>query len=78
METIDQGIADFDIWAVYRSAHALRALLSTFETGEPVSELDAVIEAARQGDDYVAAAFFRSLRGDLVRVVNAIKQLAEL
>ena len=56
--------------------HALKGLLSTFETGEPVSELQPLIDAARAGDEASVTSVHASVRPQLNTLVTEIGALA--
>lgn len=59
------------------TAHSLKGLLSAFETGEPVSELGTLIEAARQGDRRELHAVHRQVEPKLNSLVSEIGMLAK-
>ncbi len=55
--------------------HALKGLLSTFETSAPVSELQLVIDAARRGDAQVATSLYVEVRPSLDKLVVEVREL---
>jgi hypothetical protein len=65
-----------DQWEAYaKTAHAVKGLLSTFETGEPVSELQLVIDAARQSDGKTVKTLHASIRPKLDELLLEIEGL---
>jgi|SRR6056297_1312751 len=50
MESMRKQLAENDLRSYAKSAHALKGLLSSFETGHPVDEIQSTIDAAREGD----------------------------
>ncbi len=58
------------------TGHSLKGLLSTFETGPPVSELQPLIDAARSGDDEEAASLLGEIRPSLEKLVEEIRGIA--
>ncbi|TWU25121.1 Hpt domain protein [Novipirellula galeiformis] len=63
--------------AAAKSAHALKGLLSTFETGTPVEELQQLIDEARLGQGRTATAMLNKLRPSLDTLVSQVKELTE-
>ncbi|MDA8744322.1 hypothetical protein N9N28_06810 [Rubripirellula amarantea] len=61
---------------VAQTGHALKGLLSTFETGQPVSDLQPIIEAARSGDSGEVAVLFKSAQPRLRELVSEIGNLS--
>lgn len=64
-----------DLDAASHSGHALKGLLSAFETGQPIDGLQPLIDAARQGDYDEARRLLESLRP---RLHTFMKQVEEL
>ena len=70
---IEQG----DLAAYAKSAHAIKGLLSTFETNEPVCEIQSIIDAARDGDEKKAKALHSSLHGSVEKLIGEIDSVAQ-
>lgn len=64
--------------AAAHTAHALKGLLSTFETDSPVEDLQPLIEAVRENDGVEAQRFFRVLKPDLNELVYQVRELTAL
>ena len=65
-------------WSGYaRTAHSLKGLLSTFETHEPVSRIQPLIDAARQADGDAVIARHATLRAKLQALIAEIESLKE-
>ena len=60
-----------------QSAHALKGLLSSFETGPPVKDLQSIIDAARQDDFQAVQALFRIVQPCLHTFVSQVGRLAD-
>lgn len=58
-----------------RSAHQLKGMLSTFETGSPVIELQELIDAARAGDAATTREQHQLLQQDVQQLLNEIQNL---
>lgn len=76
IETMDSELENKNLDAYAKSAHAVKGLLSTFETGEPVSEMQPAIDAARQGDVATTKATHDQFRSPLKKLVEEINELA--
>ncbi len=73
-----QGQVQAEQWgAVAQTAHALKGLLSAFETGPPVEELQPLIDAARSSQGEAAHAVFGDLRPSLQSLVGQVRRLTE-
>lgn len=59
-----------------RVGHALKGLLSTFETGSPVDELQPLIDAARKEDSKATQLAHASVSPKLEHLLGEIEQLA--
>ena len=62
---------------VAQTAHALKGLLSTFQTGPPVSQLQPFIYEARLGHTESATMMFHDLKPSLKHFVGQVQQLNE-
>ncbi|WP_372725070.1 Hpt domain-containing protein [Novipirellula sp.] len=60
---------------VAQTAHALKGLLSTFQTGPPVAQLQPFIDEARRGHTESATMMFRDLMPSLKYLVGQVQQL---
>lgn len=76
MESLAAQIADHSLAEVARTTHSLKGLLSAFETGEPVSELESLIEAARSDDGSEATHVFQRIKPSLQTLMAEIKAIA--
>lgn len=77
LEQIRDGLQEQDGPRVTRAAHQLRGMLSTFETGPPVADLQAVIDSARDGDHALATARFGSLLPPLRKLFTELERLRQ-
>lgn len=77
LEQIRDGLEQQDGPGVARAAHQLRGMLSTFETGPPVADLQTVIDSARDGDHALATARFDSLLPALRRLFMDLERLRQ-
>ncbi|MGB7327315.1 MAG: Hpt domain-containing protein [Rubripirellula sp.] len=57
------------------TGHSLKGLLSTFETGQPVSELQPLIDAARRGNTAEVAALLREIKPSLEKLIDEIRSI---
>ncbi len=76
LDRLQKAIEAGDAEHIDRSAHALKGMLSTFETRSPVIELGEIVDAARSGSVREAASLFRDVRpaiDDLMVEVNELK-----
>lgn len=64
-----------DVAESARSAHKLKGMLSTFETGSPITELQELIDTARRGDGAACRRQFASLEGKVETLLTEIGQL---
>ncbi len=71
-ETLDEGSLQD---AAYRS-HQLRGMLSTFETGYPVSELQEVINASRDHELGTARRRFDAVEPSLRELIEELAALS--
>ena len=76
LSQLEDHIQQCELAEAAKVGHALKGLLSTFETGEPVSELQPLIDAARAGDDASVASVHASVRPQLFTLVTEIGALA--
>ncbi len=67
-----------DCLEVARVGHALKGLLSTFETGEPVSDLQFMIDAARQGDVKSVRQIQADVEPKLGILMNEIEEVSQV
>jgi HPt (histidine-containing phosphotransfer) domain-containing protein len=76
LQRLDESMDGGD-WSAYAStAHSLKGLLSTFETREPVSEIQPLIDAARRADGDAVLARHASLRAKLQTLIAEIESLS--
>ena len=76
LQRLEKAIDCHDAEQIDRAAHALKGMLSTFETRSPVIELGEIVDAARSGSVPEAAVLFQSVRpaiNDLLVEVNQLK-----
>lgn len=59
-----------------RTAHTLKGLLSTFETGEPVSDLQPIMDAACAGDSSAVRQSHTKLEPELQTLLREISEVA--
>ena len=71
IEVQDQATAE-----TAKTAHALKGLLSSFETGEPTLRLQPLIESARNDEASDVQAIFNSLEADLRSLLSEIQTLS--
>lgn len=78
MELLDTQTADQSLIEAARTAHSLKGLLSAFETGEPVSDLELLIEACRQHNAVEAAEVLQRIKPKLQTLVSEIKAITKV
>jgi len=76
LSSLRDKVAAADLTAVVEAGHSLKGMLSTYETGSPVAELQSIIDAARTGDDEVAKGIMEKQYPLLVRFITELQQLA--
>ncbi len=59
------------------SGHALKGLLSTFETGTPVSEIQPLIDAARRSDCKAVSLLFTEIHTSLETLIDEIQGISK-
>lgn len=59
-------------------AHALKGMLSAFETGEPVDELQVVIDAARANDTETARDVFSANESKIGKLLTEIQSVSSV
>lgn len=75
MDQLNDARRDED-WQEYaKTSHSLKGLLSTFETDEPVSRIQTLIDAARREDVQTIATTHEGLLVEIRTLVERIKQL---
>lgn len=62
--------------AAAKTAHSLKGLLSAFETGEPVCELQPLTDAARKDEHDECLAIHNAIQPKLKSLVEEIKAVA--
>ncbi len=75
LKAFRQAIVDGDFTEAAHAAHQLKGMLSTFETGSPVIDLQEIIDAARNCDGDTASRRFDAIAPGLRQL---IAELAEL
>lgn len=64
-----------ELEAAAHSGHALKGLLSAFETGQPVDGLQPLIDAARQENHGEAERLLKSLEPKLCSFIKQVEEL---
>ncbi len=64
-----------DLDAAAHSGHALKGLLSAFETGQPIEGLQPVIDAARENDQDETQRLLESLQPILGSFIEQVEEL---
>ncbi|TWU08430.1 Hpt domain-containing protein [Stieleria varia] len=72
LSNLDDAIANEDTVVVAQIAHALKGMLSVFETGDPVSELQPIIDAARRRDVESMRSLYRANSRKIQALLNEI------
>lgn len=75
VEKLDQQVDQESLADVATTAHKLKGMCSTFETGSPVVELEEVIHAARTGKADEARATYHSCQPLIHRLLGEIAEL---
>ncbi|WP_182869511.1 hypothetical protein [Stieleria mannarensis] len=75
MSQLDDYVKQSELAEAARVGHALKGLLSTFETGEPTCELQPLIDAARAGDQSTVTSVHSAIQPDLNQLVSEIDAL---
>jgi len=77
MAQLERNVAASNLEAVAATGHALKGLLSTYETGSPVGELQLLIDAARAGDQFEVEKVLSHQWPRLQKFIGEIQKLAE-
>lgn len=75
LDQLKSNIQSSDSACVAATGHALKGLLSTFETGSPVSELQPLIDAARADDGDTVYSLFTVVAPALEKLVGEVRDL---
>ncbi|TWU35319.1 Hpt domain protein [Novipirellula aureliae] len=75
MEKLEAQLANQELSGVAKTTHAFKGLLSTFETGTPVEQLQAIMDAAKEGDLKTASGCYRELKPAINELLHQIDQL---
>lgn len=75
MAQLECNIESGDLNSVAATGHALKGLLSTYETGSPVAELQLLIEAARSGDRTEVRKVLAYQRPILIEFIGEVQKL---
>lgn len=76
MESLDTSITKQSLDEAAKTAHSLKGLLSAFETDEPVSDLQPLIDAAKKGDQEESIAIQKSIQPKLETLLAEINAIA--
>ncbi|WP_417730971.1 Hpt domain-containing protein [Rosistilla oblonga] len=74
---LEEQLEAGDSAGVVASAHKLKGMCSTFETGHPVTALEDVLHAARGGDVSTARELYQRCQPDLRELMQEISKLAQ-
>jgi len=74
---LSEELAEGDLQSAAATAHAMKGLLSSFETGTPTSELQALINAARSGNAEEANTLFTKTKPAIDELLGEIEILVE-
>ena len=77
MKTLDGQVERQVLDEAAKTAHSLKGLLSAFETGDPVDELQPLIDAARQGDETEVLRIHQQVRLKLELLMSEIETIAQ-
>lgn len=77
MTDLQRSVFEKSLPDAARTAHALKGLLSTFEVGEPVSELEPLIKAALRNDEVEVVETHQRIRPKLHALVSEIQTIAQ-
>jgi uncharacterized protein YdbL (DUF1318 family) len=69
-------VAADEMHEVAVTAHKLKGMLSTFETSGPVLELEELIAAARKNHAQDVASSFKTLEGEIEKLIDQVLSLA--
>lgn len=74
---LSEQLADGDLESAAATAHAMKGLLSSFETGTPTSELQALINAARSGNSQEAQTLYAKTKPAIEELLGEIEKLVQ-
>ncbi|EKK03580.1 hypothetical protein RBSH_01029 [Rhodopirellula baltica SH28] len=77
LEQVHTHVESLELGEAARVGHALKGLLSTFESGPPVDELQPMIDAARKDDGNATQIAHASVSPKLEHLLGEIEELAE-
>lgn len=72
---LENEVRAHDLDAAAHSAHALKGLLSAFETGQPIEGLQGLIDAARDNDHSETLRQLESLQPKICSFIELIEEL---
>lgn len=75
---MNEHAKDDELTEYAKTGHAMKGLLSTFETGEPVSELQPIIDAARVGDRETVLHLHGKLAPQIEILMGEIGDVAQI
>ena len=78
LKRLRAAIADNDCSTAARTAHQLKGMLSTFETGWPVTGLQQMIDSAREDDPPAMKSDFAAAEANILGLLDEIDQLRPL
>ncbi len=77
LSRMDEALAKPDMESFAQTAHALKGLLSTFETDSPVTDLQDAIDAARKSDVDATKKLDSQLRPRLQTLLSEVESLTD-
>lgn len=69
---LEEQLTDRELLDASKTAHAMKGLLSSFETGAPTNEIQPLIDAARGGNATEATLLFETLKPRLGKLCSEI------
>ncbi|SRR6056297_403431 len=75
LQKLEHQLQAGELHASSQTAHALKGLLSTFETRAPVDRLQPLIDAGRANESETSKELFVSIKGSLESLIVQIEQL---
>jgi len=76
IDAIEVQLASAQLAEAAATAHTLKGTLSTFESGSPVRELQALTDTARSGDAQAAVAIWSDTRFAIAALMQEISALS--
>lgn len=77
LETLARQVEEEDTKVAATTAHKLKGMCSTFETGSPMTELEELVQSAKHGRTEAARATFKICRPQIESLLAEVTALTQ-